>query len=225
MVPGPLPNLVHTYQNALIDSTRWHHYTPREDDVIVATSYKSGTTWMQNIVLHLIFLGQPAPIVYEASPWIGGRFRAIEEIINQLEAQQHRRCVKTHLALDGLLFFPQVKYIVVGRSPRDVFMSLWNHYSNHTATYYDRMNSIPGRMGDPLPPCPPDIHEFWHNWISRGWFEWESEGYPYWGNMHHTQTWKEILSKEEIAQYQEKAAQVLTPDCARWLEGGRAALP
>ena len=27
------------------------------------------------------------------------------------------------------------------------------------------------------------------NWISRGWFAWEHEGYPYWGNMHHLQSW------------------------------------
>ena len=28
-----------------------------------------------------------------------------------------------------------------------------------------------------------------NNWITRGWFEWESEGYPFWGNMHHSQSW------------------------------------
>ena len=28
-----------------------------------------------------------------------------------------------------------------------------------------------------------------HEWIGQGWFPWESEGYPYWGNPHHTQSW------------------------------------
>jgi aryl sulfotransferase len=30
-----------------------------------------------------------------------------------LEAQEHRRFIKTHLPLDGLPYFPQVKYIRV----------------------------------------------------------------------------------------------------------------
>lgn len=52
-----LPEVTHTYQNHLLDSTRWNHYRPRNDDVIVATPYKSGTTWTLEIVRQLIFLG------------------------------------------------------------------------------------------------------------------------------------------------------------------------
>jgi aryl sulfotransferase len=44
-------------------------------------------------------------------------------------------------------------------------------------------------VGDPLPACPESIRDFWRNWITQGWFEWESEGYPYWSNMRHIQTW------------------------------------
>ena len=36
--------------------------------------------------------------------------------------------------------------------------------------------------------------------------------------------WKDVLSAEELALYEEKAAQVLTPDCRAWLEQGRVAL-
>jgi aryl sulfotransferase len=78
---------------------------------------------------------------------------------------------------------------VVGRDARDVFMSMWNHHSNYTPEVYDEVNDSPGRVGNPLPPCPDTIREFWHEWISRGWFEWESEGYPYWSNLRHVQTW------------------------------------
>ena len=56
MVSDQQPKRVHTYQNHTFDSTRWNYYTPRKDDIIIATSYKSGTTWMQNIVLQLIGL-------------------------------------------------------------------------------------------------------------------------------------------------------------------------
>ena len=36
--------------------------------------------------------------------------------------------------------------------------------------------------------------------------------------------WQDVLSAEEVALYEEKAAQVLTPDCRAWLEQGRVAL-
>ena len=41
--PEQFPERVRTYQNHTFDSTRWNHYTPRKDDIIIATSYKSGT--------------------------------------------------------------------------------------------------------------------------------------------------------------------------------------
>lgn len=184
-----LPEVRHLYQNHHMDSTRWQHYVPRGDDIIITTPIKSGTTWMQWIVLNLIFLGQKTPTVWEVSPWLDQRRRPLEEIMIMLEAQQYRRCLMTHLALDGLPFYPQVKYIVVGRDPRDVFMSLWNHYSSHTDTFFAQLNNLPGRVGAPFPRCPQDLHTFWSMWIRRGWFAWESEGYPYWGNMHHIQSW------------------------------------
>ena len=309
MTSEQLPERSRTYQNHTFDSTRWNHYRPRSDDIIISTSYKSGTTWMQNIVLQLI--GLDIPEVHAVSPWIDARALSgsVEEMIEMLEAQKHRRFVKTHLPLDALPFYPQVKYIVVGRDARDVFMSWWNHYSNYTDTMYARLNDTPGRVGDAIPRCSRDIHQEWRTWITRGWFEWESEGYPHSGNMYHTQSWwnfrhfenillvhfndlladlegeiervahflgidisvesvaaaahavsfstlkknatrdptagtnvwkggmktfffkgtngrwQGILSEDELAMYESTKAQVLTPDCARWLEQGRVALP
>lgn len=199
MTAAQLPKVVKTYQHHTLDSTRWNHYTPREGDVIISTSYKSGTTWMQNIVLQLIYLGQEVPQVWDVSPWIDFRLgEPIDALIDHLEAQSNRRCIKTHLALDGLPFYSQVKYIVVGRDARDVFMSWWNHYSHYTDPFYRRLNDTPGRVGDPIPRCPQNINEYWRIWITRGWFEWESEGYPHSGNMHHTQTWWEFRHLKNI---------------------------
>jgi aryl sulfotransferase len=185
-----LPQVTHVYQNHLLDSTRWEQYKPRDNDIVISTSLKSGTTWMQMIVTNLVLGPTEAASVFEISPWIEARiFMSIEDEIRILEAQTHRRFVKTHLPLDGLPYFPQVKYIVVGRDARDVFMSLWNHYSNTIPEMYQHLNSLSGRVGDPFPQCPEDIREFWREWITRGWFEWESEGFPYWSNMWHTQSW------------------------------------
>jgi aryl sulfotransferase len=107
-----LPQVIHTYQNHTIDSTRWNGYKPRTDDIVIATSYKSGTTWMQEIVRQLVFLEQEAPQrdevgLWEVSPWLEGCSLPLDEIMAKLEAQQHRRFIKSHLALDGLPFFPR----------------------------------------------------------------------------------------------------------------------
>jgi aryl sulfotransferase len=188
------------YQNHHLDSMRWDHYTPRDDDIIITSAYKSGTTWTQSIVRELIVAsmeGQvaaaPGPLPLpdqQSSPWLEAyETGPIEEICRTLAAQQHRRFLKTHLALDGLPYYPQVKYLVLGRDPRDVFMSLWNHYLAYTDYFYALLNDNPHLVGEPLPRAPADMHAFWTVWINRGWFAWEREGYPFWGNMHHTQSY------------------------------------
>ncbi len=184
-----MPEQTHIYQSPLLDSTRWDHVRPRPDDIVVATPYKSGTTWMQNIVLHLIFQDLEVRFINSFSPWVDNRVIPLETMLDKIETQDHRRCLKSHLPLDGLRFFETAKYIVVGRDPRDVFMSLWNHYSAYTPEMYRLMNETPGRVGPPMPECPDDIHAFWNQWINQGWFEWETEGYPHWSNFRHVQTW------------------------------------
>ena len=144
---------------------------------------------MQMIVMNLLFNGSEPAALQTISPWLDMRLGPLDEIISRLEEQRHRRFIKTHLPLDGLPFFPEVKYVVVGRDVRDVCMSLWNHYRNYKPEFYGRLNETPGRVGAPMPLCPDDVHAFWRGWITRGWFEWESEGFPFWSNMHHMQTW------------------------------------
>lgn len=196
MIIDSLPTVRYTYQNHTLDSTRWQHFVPRQDDIIVATSYKSGTTWMLEIVHRLIFLDATPPPNQEY--WIDARWNSLDQMMGELAAQDRQRLIKTHLPLDGLPYFPQVKYIVVGRDARDVFMSLWNHYAKYTQRFYILINDTPGRVGARLPACPESIHEFWRNWITRGWFAWEREGYPFWSNLHHTQTWWDYRSLKNI---------------------------
>jgi aryl sulfotransferase len=183
------PEVLHIYQNHLLDSTRWAHFVPRDDDIVIATSYKSGTTWTQALVTHLVLGTASVPVLDEVSPWLEARFAPLDTVLQHLDAQNHRRFIKTHLALDGLPFHPRVKYLVVGRDARDVFMSLWNHHSSYLPEFLAAINAVPGRVGPELPPASDGIHAFWRDWITRGWFAWESEGYPYWGNLHHTRTW------------------------------------
>ena len=184
------PTRTRDYQGHLLDSSRWDNFRPRDTDIVVATAYKSGTTWMQTIVANLIFLGEaiPAPIM-ELSPWIDMRLPPLDETLELVEKQRHRRAFKTHLALDGLLFYPEVKYIYVGRDLRDVFMSMWNHHRNYTDETLEQIRGFDDELGKAWPDCPDDIKAFWRDWISRGPFPWESDGYPYWSSLHHLATW------------------------------------
>ena len=52
------PEIKHLYQNYIYDSLRWNFLTFRDDDIIVATSGKTGTTWTQGVVANLIFSGR-----------------------------------------------------------------------------------------------------------------------------------------------------------------------
>jgi aryl sulfotransferase len=176
----------------MMDALRWNFFVPRDGDIVVATTYKAGTTWAQTIVANLIFGGKklPAPI-HDLSPWVDQRIFPLELMLTQLENQTHRRSIKTHLPLDGLPFHPNMKYLYVGRDPRDVFMSFWNFYGNFTPQLIGIVNSIPGRVGGELQPCPENIHEFWRTWITRGWFPWEHDGYPLGSVLRHGQSWWE----------------------------------
>jgi hypothetical protein len=60
---------------------------------------------------------------------------------------------------------------------------------NGTNTTFDLGNLISFWYETQAMPCPLDIHDFWAMWISRGWFGWEQQGYPFWGNLHRTQSW------------------------------------
>jgi aryl sulfotransferase len=186
-----LPKKIHEYTNhPVIDSTRWGAYKHRPGDIVISTSYKTGTTWMQTIVANLIFQDGvlPAPVSI-MSPWLDMAVPPLEQVSATIEAQTHRRFIKCHLALDGLPYFETARYIVVGRDTRDVFMSMWNHhtgYTDHTkALFTERAASL----GCEFPMDMQDIHEMWRLWIDKGSFKWESSGFPYWSHLHHAQTW------------------------------------
>src|SRR5438034_3827531 len=97
------PTRVREYQGHRGDNTHWDRFTPRPGDVLISTSYKSGTTWMQRIVSLLLFgPGRLPALLGELSPWIDMRLPPLEPMIEGLERQEHRRFVKSHLPLDAL---------------------------------------------------------------------------------------------------------------------------
>ena len=91
------------------DSSIWNDFTFRNDDIVIATYAKAGTTWMQQIVAQLLFGGDPDLEVAQMSPWMDLRLPPKEIKLQLVEAQTHRRFLKTHLQVDALRFFRKSK--------------------------------------------------------------------------------------------------------------------
>jgi len=66
----------------------------------------------------------------DLSPWLDMNTRSDDEVLGQIDAMGYRRFLKTHTPLDGVPDLPDVSYVVVGRDPRDVFVSWEHHVAN-----------------------------------------------------------------------------------------------
>ena len=174
------------YQNHHLDSKRWASFEHRPDDIVISTSYKAGTTWTQRIV-SLLTIGPEAlsSDLMSVSPWIDARWSGPEELTNRtLAGQTHRRFVKSHLPLDAIPYWDDVRYIAVGRDSRDVFMSIFNHWSAYTDFMYETL-AAGDPVGGPMPRCPADPRVAWAEWITTGAFAWEDDGSPWWSHHYH----------------------------------------
>jgi aryl sulfotransferase len=123
-------DLVH-YRTLMYDNARWDGFEFRADDIVISTSPKCGTTWTQMLCALLIFQDPhfDRPLT-EISPWLDQQTGTLDRVLAILEAQQHRRFIKTHTPFDGLPLDPRVTYLCVGRDPRDVYLSMDHHWGN-----------------------------------------------------------------------------------------------
>ena len=128
------PRKVRELHNHHFDSTIWNGFDFRDDDVVIATYGKSGTTWVQQIVSQLIFDGAEDIDVPALSPWLDLRVPPKDVKLAAVAAQTHRRFLKTHLPVDALVYSPRAKYIYIGRDGRDVVWSLYNHHARAQRT-------------------------------------------------------------------------------------------
>ena len=120
-----------TYVGPFTDSRIWVDFSLRNGDVIITTPPRSGTTWMQSLVLTLIFgkTGMDMEVDH-ISPWLDPGFRDQVEISGRYASQTHRRCIKTHTPLDGIPYSSDCTYIAVYRHPMDVLFSMRKHVEN-----------------------------------------------------------------------------------------------
>jgi aryl sulfotransferase len=176
------PRKTREFHNHHFDSTVWNDFEFRDDDIIVGTYAKSGTTWTQQIVGQLVFNGAPDVNISAISPWLDLRVPPKEVKYEGLAAQTHRRIIKTHLPVDALRFEPRAKYIYIARDGRDVLWSMHHHHTSANALWYQLLNDTPGRVGPPIEPPNPDIRAYFLEWLER-------DGHPFWPFWENISTW------------------------------------
>lgn len=91
----------------------------------------------------------------------------------EVEAQTHRRFIKTHLPIDALVFSPQGKYTYIGRDGRNLVWSLYNHQANANDLCHDALIHTPRRVGPPIDRPLENILRYWRDWVDK-------DGLPFW---------------------------------------------
>ena len=119
---------LHDWITVHADSRRWAPVVVRPHDMVISTPPKSGTTWTQGIVYSLLWPHGDAPSGLDGiTPWIDLRLFPIEDVAADVDAQTHRRFLKTHTPADCLAIDDEVSYVVVYRDGRDALVSWANH--------------------------------------------------------------------------------------------------
>src|SRR5690242_11772493 len=176
------PNKLREMESNHFDSTVWNDFKFRDNDVVIATYGKAGTTWTQQIVGQILFDGSEDVAVNQSSLWLDLRVPPKEIKLALYEAQTHRRFLKTHLPVDALVFSPKAKYIYVGRDGRDVLWRLYNHHKNANDSWYEMLSGTPGLKGEKLQRCTLDVVSYFRRWLER-------DGYPFWSMWDNVRSW------------------------------------
>jgi aryl sulfotransferase len=157
---------------------------------------------VQRIVSLLIFQKLDVIQIDKVFPWWERRTGAsIEDIARAFESQSHQRSIKTHLPLDGLPVFDEVKYIHVVRDGRDVALSYHNHCVSHTPESIDHLDKI--GMADetllkPYPGIPQDPSAFFHKWLTTPAVAHQSDGSPFLSYFDFEKTYFDVWGQKNF---------------------------
>jgi aryl sulfotransferase len=160
------------YRTWMADSRRWDGYRPRAGDIIVATYPKCGTTWMQRIVDLLIFQTPEPRDIGDIAPWLDRRIGPpVESLLAKLDAQTHRRFLKSHMPFDALPIFADVRYIHVARDGRDACLSYHNQitrFKPEMAQALSKSGLEDETIGRPYPEIPAHPAAYFRMWLNEG---------------------------------------------------------
>ncbi|KAK5851317.1 hypothetical protein PBY51_002120 [Eleginops maclovinus] len=127
-----VPSLLHTPKSLKY----FEEFTFRQDDIIIVTYPKSGTTWTQEIVPLIMSGGDPASVEtvpnWERVPWL----EEIQASTYNLEQRPSPRMLTTHFPYNMMppsFFEVRPKVIYVMRNPKDVFVS--SFFYHRTASF------------------------------------------------------------------------------------------
>ena len=194
------------YRSLIMDSRRWDGFEFRDDDIVISTPSKCGTTWMQMMCALLVFQDTALPgLLTRLSPWLDVQTETVDSVFAELDAQTHRRFIKTHTPLDGLPHDPRVTYLTVGRDPRDVALSWDNHFSNmNLDVVITRRVEVAGMddfaelMPNGIPETPTDpIERFWAWMQSEGLTDEDVSGLV--GMINHLRTFWDSRDEDNVA--------------------------
>uniref|UniRef100_A0A671VH12 Sulfotransferase n=1 Tax=Sparus aurata TaxID=8175 RepID=A0A671VH12_SPAAU len=109
----------------------YEDFSFRQDDILVATYPKSGTTWMQEIAPLIMSGGDPASVDtlpnWDRVPWLEEQ----RSCVLNLEQRPSPRMFATHFHYNMMppsFFEAKPKVIYVMRNPKDVFTSSFHYY-------------------------------------------------------------------------------------------------
>lgn len=167
-------------RDRLRDSTIWEQVELRPRDIIICSCYKSGTTLTQQIVNLLINGHDDFVSLHHLSPWVEKKLSLDKfdrlELIKNLS---NPRILKTHLPFTALPYNPHIKYIYLTRDPRDIGLSLYNHYRNRI-----------WETKIPEVEIPDNFYDFWDRWIETG--------EPGWSFWEHINIWWQVRNLPNI---------------------------
>src|SRR6185437_13323852 len=104
-------------------------------------------------IVDLLIFQSPAPRQFgAASPWLDSvMFAPVEADLATIEAQTHRRYIKSHMALDAITVYEGVKVIHTARDGRDACTSMHNHMLGFVPVMGARLAAEAAAKGEPPP--------------------------------------------------------------------------
>eukprot|EP01006_Ploeotia_vitrea_P053136 TRINITY_DN67759_c5_g10_i1.p1 TRINITY_DN67759_c5_g10~~TRINITY_DN67759_c5_g10_i1.p1 ORF type:complete len:315 (+),score=45.75 TRINITY_DN67759_c5_g10_i1:23-967(+) len=164
-------------------SKAWDLFDQQRQDIIVATPYKTGTTWTQQTCRQLLLNGAPVnkwfpdtPFPDSLSMWVDINLPflgSFEDRAKGYDAHEGRRVFKTHFHFQGIPYHSHWRYVVVLRDPRDVYLSWQDHFRDMAPEIIQIALDGLGKTVDDLPKTPDQnleaflgkrFNPFWDFW-------------------------------------------------------------